>query len=220
LCHGASTGAAQVLASGGAGFFAYSLNNGLNYQASSSFLNLGAGAYTVLIKDAANCTAVHNFIISEPSPIQVHTATLDVTCYGANDGALTVTASGGVSPYLYSVNAMPFSTLTSFQNLAGDLVYVVHVKDSNLCTVTVYRFVNEPSLIQLNYLVTNVSCFGGNNGAVNLNLTGGVSPYTISWSDQSIGNSISNLSGLHHRATCGSFGRECDHYTCFIVNSP
>lgn len=194
LCHGASTGAAQVLASGGAGFFAYSLNNGLNYQAGSSFLNLGAGTYTVLIKDAANCIAVHNFIISEPSPIQVHTATLDVTCYGADDGEITVTASGGVAPYLYSVNALPFSALNSFENLAGDLVYEVHVKDSNLCMVTVYRFVNEPSLIQLNYLVTNVSCFGGNNGAVNLNLTGGVSPYTISWSDQSIGSSISNLS--------------------------
>ena len=194
LCHGASTGAAQVLASGGAGFFAYSLNNGLNYQAGSNFLNLGAGSYTVLIKDAANCIAVHNFIITEPSPIQVHTATLNVTCYGANDGEITITASGGVAPYLYSVNALPFSGLTNYDNLAGDQVYEVHVKDSNLCMVTVYRFVNEPSLIQLDYLVTNVSCFGGNNGAVNLNLTGGVSPYTISWSDQSIGSSISNLS--------------------------
>ena len=194
LCHGASTGTVQVLASGGAGFFAYSLNNGLNYQASSNFLNLGAGSYTVLIKDAANCIAAHGFNITEPNPIQVHTATLNVTCYGANDGEITVNASGGVAPYLYSVNALPFSPLNSFTNLAGDLVYEVHVKDSNLCQVTVYRFVNEPSLIQLNYLVTNVSCFGGNNGAVNLNLTGGVSPYTISWSNQSIGSSISNLS--------------------------
>jgi hypothetical protein len=181
------------LASGGAGFFAYSLNNGLNYQAGSSFPNLYAGNYTVLIKDAANCVAAHAFVITEPTQIQVHTASLNVTCYGANNGAINVTASGGVAPYLYSLNALPFGTANNFDSLPGDLIYEVHVRDSNNCIVTAYRFINEPSLILVGYAQTNVSCYGGNNGALSLNLSGGVAPYTYLWSDQSENAQINNL---------------------------
>jgi hypothetical protein len=194
LCHGTAAGSVQVLASGGAGFFAYSLNNGLNYQAGSSFPNLYAGNYTVLIKDAANCIAAHSFVITEPSPILIHTASLNVTCYGANNGAINVSASGGIVPYLYSLNSLPFTTANDFDSLPGDLIYEVHVRDANNCLVTAYRFINEPSLIQVGYVQTNVSCYGGNNGALSLNLSGGIAPYTYLWSNQSEGAQISNLS--------------------------
>lgn len=193
LCHGAPAGSVQVLASGGAGFFAYSLNNGLNYQSGSIFSNLYAGQYSVLIKDAANCIAVETFTITEPTPIQIHTSLLDVTCYGIHDGEINISASGGVSPYTYSINSLPFSMASSFDSLPGDLFYEVHVKDSNNCATTVYRFLNEPSFILVNAVQTNVSCFGGNNGAVNLNVTGGVSPYTFEWSNQSVETSLTNL---------------------------
>jgi hypothetical protein len=194
LCHGTAAGAVQVLASGGAGFFAYSLNNGLNYQSGASFPNLYAGAYTVLIKDAANCVAAHSFELTEPTAIQVHTSALNVNCYGDNNGAINITASGGVAPYLYSLNALPFGTANNFDSLPGDLIYEVHVRDSNNCLVTAYRFINEPSLIQVAYVLTPVSCYGGNNGALALNVSGGVGPYTYLWSDQSEAAQIGNLS--------------------------
>lgn len=194
LCHGTAAGAVQVLASGGAGFFAYSLNNGLNYQSGSSFPNLYAGTYTVLIKDAANCVAAHSFELTEPTAVQVHTSALNVSCYGDNNGAINVTASGGVAPYLYSLNALPFGTANNFDSLPGDLIYEVHVRDSNNCLVTAYRFINEPALIQVGYVLTPVSCYGGNNGALILNVTGGLAPYTYLWSDQSEAAQIGNLS--------------------------
>jgi hypothetical protein len=68
------------------------------------------------------------------------------------------------------------------------------VRDSNNCISTFYRFINEPSIIQLNPIQTNVSCYGGNNGAVNLTVIGGVSPYSFLWSDQTIGSANTNLS--------------------------
>jgi hypothetical protein len=194
LCHGTAAGAVQVLASGGAGFFAYSLNNGLNYQSGASFPNLYAGAYTVLIKDAANCVAAQSFELTEPNAILVHTSALNVSCYGDNNGAINITASGGVAPYLYSLNALPFGTANNFDSLPGDLIYEVHVRDSNNCLVTAYRFINEPSLIQVAYVLTPVSCYGGNNGALALNVTGGVGPYAYLWSDQSDAAQIANLS--------------------------
>jgi hypothetical protein len=194
LCHGYPAGSVQILASGGAGFFAYSLNNGLNYQSGSIFSNLYAGQYTVLIKDAANCVATQLFTITEPTAIQIHTSLLDVSCYGVNDGEINVSANGGIAPYQYSINSLPFSPSPNFVNLSGDVFYEVHVRDSNNCVSTVYRFINEPSLIQMNPLQTNVSCYGGNNGAINLTVTGGVSPYSFLWSDQTIGSANTNLS--------------------------
>jgi len=70
----------------------------------------------------------------------------------------------------------------------------VHVRDFNNCLVTAYRFINEPSLIQVAYLLTPVSCYGANNGALSLNVTGGVGPYTYLWTDQSTAAQIGNLS--------------------------
>jgi hypothetical protein len=194
LCHGIPSGSVQIIASGGAGFFAYSLNNGLNYQSGSTFNNLSAGQYSILIKDAANCTAIQSFTINQPTVIQIHTSTLDVSCYGLNDGELNILANGGVAPYLYSVNAQPFSISSYFDNLAGDLIYEVHVKDANNCISTVYRYINEPSLINVNAVQSNVSCFGGNNGAVILSINGGVFPYSFLWNNQSSESFISNLS--------------------------
>ncbi|MCX8486364.1 MAG: T9SS type A sorting domain-containing protein [Crocinitomicaceae bacterium] len=194
LCHGNPAGSVQVLASGGAGFFAYSLNNGLNYQSGSIFSNLYAGQYTVLIKDAANCVASQLFTITEPTAVQIHTSILDVSCYGVNDGEIYVSANGGVAPYEFSINSLPFGLSPNFLNLSGDVFYEVHVRDSNNCISTVYRFINEPSIIQLNPIQTNVSCYGGNNGAVNLTVIGGVSPYSFLWSDQTIGSANTNLS--------------------------
>lgn len=147
-----------------------------------------------MIKDAANCIAAHNFVLTEPSAILVHTSALNVSCYGDNNGAINVTANGGVAPYMYSLNALPFGTANNFDSLPGDLIYEVHVRDANNCLVTSYRFINEPSLIQVGYVLTPVSCYGGNNGALALNVSGGVGPYSYLWSDQSEDAQISNLS--------------------------
>jgi large repetitive protein len=183
LCHGAATGTVNIAASGGAGFFVYSINNGFTYQSGSAFSNLEAGVYSAIIKDAANCSTTKNFIITEPSAIQLNTAVLNVTCYGQENGAITAAASGGVSPYVYSVQQGAFSTNAVFDSLQGDLFYEVRVRDANNCILTVYRFVNEPSLLNLEAEVSDVTCAGGDNGSILVAVTGGFAPYLFDWTN-------------------------------------
>jgi hypothetical protein len=193
LCHGAQTGVVNVSASGGAGFFVYSINNGFSYQSGSTFNNLLAGAYTVIIKDAANCSTTKNFVITEPSPIHVNSSVLNVSCYGADDGEIAVAATGGVSPFMYSISQGTYSSNGEFDSLPGDLFYLIQVKDANNCVVNVFRFVNEPALINLSASISEVTCAGGDNGSIFVAVTGGYTPYMYDWSNQAEGALNANL---------------------------
>jgi hypothetical protein len=219
LCHGAQTGVVTISASGGAGFFVYSLNNGFSYQSGSTFNNLPAGAYSVIIKDAANCSTSKNFVITEPSPIHVNSSVLNVSCYGANDGEISVTATGGVSPFLYSISQETFSSNGVFDSLAGDLFYLIKVKDANNCIINVYRFVNEPALINLVADISEVTCAGGDNGSVLVSVTGGYAPYIFNWSNHSTGALNANLQAGSYSLTVTDYNG-CTGSQVYFVDEP
>ncbi len=219
LCHGAQTGMVNVSAAGGAGFFVYSINNGFTYQSGSTFNNLAAGSYSVIVKDAANCSTTKNFVITEPSAIHLNTAVLNVTCYGESDGAISLIASGGVSPYMYSIEQEMFNTNNVFDSLPGDMFYEIHVVDANECVLTVYRFVNEPSLLNLEADLSNVTCAGGDNGSILVTVTGGFAPYLFDWSNNSESPVNSNLvSGTYVLTVTDHNG--CNGSQTFTVDEP
>jgi hypothetical protein len=218
-CHGANSGSVVVSASGGAGFFAYSINSGFVYQSSSTFNNLPAGQYSVTIKDAANCISSKSFTINEPTQIFAFFGILNVSCHGADDGEIHVIGTGGLAPYTYSLNNGSFVSQGHFQNLAGGTSYSIRVKDANGCIVTYVKFVNEPALLTLNASKNDVSCAGGNNGMISLNISGGVAPFQYYWSNGESSSSIDEL-------VAGTYGVQViDYNGCvgtmnFTINQP
>jgi hypothetical protein len=71
-------------------------------------------------------------------PLSTITAHSDITCNGNADGTITVTASGGASPYTFSINNGIYvggNTANSnvFTGLAPDTPYQIKVKDNNGC---------------------------------------------------------------------------------------
>src|SRR5207237_7542722 len=99
---------------------------------------LGAGTYSVVVKDANNCSVTSaNVTITEPSQIVVAIdGSTNVTCFGAANGTISITASGGTGPhtYLWSDN----STSEDRTGL-GAGTYSVVVKDANNCSVKIGR---------------------------------------------------------------------------------
>ncbi|PKL73114.1 MAG: hypothetical protein CVV29_05180, partial [Methanobacteriales archaeon HGW-Methanobacteriales-2] len=98
---GANDGTITVSApSGGSGNYEYSID-GTTWQLSGNFTNLTPGSYEVFIRDA---NAVDCFISLTTVEILAGgslTATVDhanVTCFGGNDGTITITAPAGMSP--------------------------------------------------------------------------------------------------------------------------
>ncbi|HAD13991.1 MAG TPA: hypothetical protein DCF33_16320 [Saprospirales bacterium] len=103
----------------------------------------------------------------------------DISCNGGTNGSLTVVnpATLSATGYTWSGNA---GTTQTVSNL-GVGTYTVTVTYSNGTTATASRTLVAPPAISTTVNTTVVSCFGGNNGAIDLNVAGGTAPYTYNW---------------------------------------
>jgi hypothetical protein len=176
---GQSNGSITVTATPN-GTYTYSINSGA-YQSSNIFNNLATGTYTIKAKNADGCeSAVSTVNLSSSNPCNGINITLtpvttfaDV-CPTANNGSITLTASGS-NGFTYSKDGgTTFQASNVFSNLAAGN-YPVIVKDVNGCTKSQSVTVSaNPGGVKFN-LVRNLmiakcgSCHfnGGSNGGVN-----------------------------------------------------
>ncbi len=151
-----------------------------NGSTSEDQFGLTAGMYTVTVTTATGCTATDSAYINAPVALSVSGSVFDPTCFGYNDGSIDVTVSGGSAPYTYLWNDAE-TTEDRGTLVTGN--YTVLVTDANGCTGSASFFVNQPSDFTYSTAVTNTSCFGASDGAIDLTLSGGTAPYTFSWSN-------------------------------------
>ena len=136
-------GSIQVNASGGVPAYMYSLNGGV-YQSSNAFPNLGAGNYTVQVKDSKGCLSpVYNVTINLNTIVVTASATAATTCT-SNNGKIQLFRTGGYGPYTYSLDGNTYQTSTLFTGLPAG-TYTGYVKDSKTCIGTVTGIVVGPT---------------------------------------------------------------------------
>jgi hypothetical protein len=110
-CFGMCDGSITISASSGP--VTYSNDNGLTFQASNVFIGLCAGVYDILVDDGSACQATGSVFIVEPPQITL-TIENDTICLGNSDGELELLATGGIAPYMYSLDGNvggPFTNL-------------------------------------------------------------------------------------------------------------
>src|SRR5207244_1817326 len=144
-CFGNSTGSVTVAASGGTTPYTYAIDS-VTFGNIGTFSNLGAGSYTITVKDANGCTTTQAVTITQPaaalgSSISSQT---NVACFGGSTGSVTVAVSGGTSPYTYAIDGVTFGNSGNFSNLAAGS-YTITVKDANGCTTTQPVTITEPA---------------------------------------------------------------------------
>ncbi|MEO8235860.1 MAG: T9SS type A sorting domain-containing protein, partial [Flavobacterium sp.] len=175
-CFGGSDGTATATGLGGTGTITYLWSN---TQTGATATGLTAGTYDVTATDVNGCTAVASVVITEQPQLTASiTAQTDVLCNGASTGSATVTAVGGTAPYTYNWND---SVTTKDRTGLAAGSYSVSIRDNNGCFFTVNCTVTAPLLVSGTTVLTNVSCFSGANGAINLTPSGGTAPYTFNW---------------------------------------
>jgi gliding motility-associated-like protein len=178
-CFGGSNGTATLTpAASGASPFTYSSDNFNTQQSNNSFTGLAANSYTFYYKDAAGCTGNVNVVITQPAQLASSTpVTVTTKCNGSSDGSITLAATGGTSPYQYSLSGGANQSSGSFIVPAGN--YSVQITDSKGCTLPVDNIVvSQPTPLALTVVqAKDASCNGGADGQIQLTGNGGTSPY-------------------------------------------
>jgi len=190
-CFGGSGGAIDISVSGGSVPYTYNWSNGANSQDISG---LSAGTYSVTVTDVNGCTKLYSNTLSQPAVALSSSlvSSQNISCYGLSNGSINISTSGGTTPYSYLWSNG--ATTEDISNILSGS-YTVTITDNNGCTTTRNVILSQPAAILSvsSSSVNAVSCFGGSNGAISLNVAGGTSPYIYSWNT---GATSQNLSGL------------------------
>ncbi|MBK9638032.1 MAG: SprB repeat-containing protein [Bacteroidetes bacterium] len=187
LCNGDATGSIDLTVSGGTPTYNYLWSNGETNQDPTGLV---AGTYTVTVTDNNSCTRSQSFVVSQPSTLTASTSTTQSGC-GVSTGSATATPGGGTPNYTYLWNTG--ATTQSITSIPAG-TYTVTVSDANGCTVVQNASVTSTNAPVISNVVnTPVSCFGGNDGSLNITITGGTPTYSYSWSNGSSSEDISTL---------------------------
>jgi gliding motility-associated-like protein len=113
----------------------------------------------------------------------------NVSCFGGNNGTINTTPKGGTG-YTFKWSDPNGQTVEDAINLSAG-VYTVTLTAAGGCTATNTATVTQPTAITATFSVTNVSCFGGSDGAINITPNGGTPnptapAYFYNWSGPSI----------------------------------
>ncbi|OWY24988.1 HYR domain-containing protein [Sphingobacteriales bacterium UPWRP_1] len=185
-CNGSNNGSASVLATGGITPYAYLWSTG---STSNGISGVSAGTYFVTVTDGVGCSTVKTVNINQPSVLNCNAQGVNITCFGAVNGAANSTASGGVGPYAFAWSgpAGPAGNGSSLNGLTAG-TYAVTVTDANGCSCTNAATVIEPPQVEPLSGTINIDEGIGiiNPSFYNINtitFSGGLPPYNYAWNN-------------------------------------
>ena len=103
-----------------------------------------------------------------------------VSCYGGNDGMLKVTPYFGRAPYIYTWSHNPSLNNAVAENLSARN-YSVTITDADSRTASISATVSQPTPLSTSGAITPVTCYNGNDGAIDVTPSGGIAPYSYNW---------------------------------------
>lgn len=193
-CFGNNDGGITAQPLGGNGTISYSWSN--NVQNTNVISNLSPGIYSVTISDAQNCTGTASTTLTQPAQLSYSANFTNVTCFGANDGIIAITPSGGTPNYNYQWSPTQPNAGTATGLPAGN--YAITVTDANNCSLSLSSAISEPAAINLSLAQTNASCDASLDGTATATVSGGTGAYTYQWDAVNGNNTINNLDNGTH----------------------
>jgi hypothetical protein len=175
---------------------------------------LSSGDYIIRVTDSTQCQVIDTFTVNGPPTFQVSNTINNVSCFGGSNGSINLITNLNVS-CLWNTG----DTTLSIDSLSiGN--YSVTIIDSFGCTSNYSYSVSEPNQITLDSnIVTNVSCYGGQDGVIDISVSGGITPYNFNWDNGAITEDIDSLSiGVYICTLTDSNG--CLSSYSFVVVSP
>lgn len=191
-----------------------------NGDTNDTITGLSGGLYYVTIQDANGCIDVESFTIQEPTPLNSIVSGISHNkCYGNCEGTATVIAAGGTPPYSYT-----WLGLNQYSQFATNLcagTYTLIITDANNCTTSQTITITQPDSLTITANISDVKCFNGNDGIINVYVTGGTPTYQYLWQPPISGTTsvAANLSAGTYSILVTDFWN-CSKTATFTVNQP
>ena len=172
-CVGSADGTVSLTVAGGTGPYQYQLGNGA-FQTSNTFTNLGANTYEFTIRDAIGCISPKTTVrVEQPAPLVVRATSIPTNCFGTTSGSISVTTTGGASPFQYQLNtSQTFQGESIFRNV-GAGSYTVTARDANGCLATTPVSVTSSPTLRARAATVPAACCNCPTGTVILASEGG-----------------------------------------------
>ena len=209
-CVGVNTASLSAVATGGTGSYSYVWNDNpalaqttttASALLADNYYNTVDSSYTIIVTDDKGCTAsvntdtLQNFVETMDADTilisQYYNGTTDaneVSCFGYNDGEVSVSVWGGHGPYTYAwagINPPNFTANTAtISNLYAG-VYSVTIRDTNDCMINRGVELIQPDMLTFNTsVVIDESCYGACDGEIVVDsIAGGVATYSAQLTD-------------------------------------
>ncbi|MCX7861706.1 MAG: gliding motility-associated C-terminal domain-containing protein [Bacteroidales bacterium] len=187
-CYGIHDGSIDLSVSGGASPYSFVWSTGQNTE---DITGLMPGTYYVTVTDANMCTTTGSSTITSPAALNIIEVISPPSCVPGNDASIDITVLGGTAPFSFL-----WSTGSTTEDLSSLSVgsYSVTVTDFNNCTISKTFQIVNPWAPTISAIVNAPSCSPGNDGSIDVIISGGTIPYSFIWNDGDINEDKFNLS--------------------------
>ncbi len=195
---------------------------GSAFSANADYEITSPGSYTLAIQDGNGCSATTTYVVNDQVTL-IPTLTKEEDCTASPGAEITLTAGGGDATYTYEVSTSAGGPYVASSNpytvpvTGASTTYFFRVTDGAGCTAINSITVDPPAPITFNPVPTAVSCNGGSDGIITVNVTGGVGPFGYQIDGTPATPQTSNIfTGL----TQGTYNiTVTDSYSCTITQS-
>ncbi len=144
----------------------------------------GGQMYSVTVEDSQGCQGIASLLLQDPPAMQASAEITDAFCSGTSDGSIlisTIENNQGDVTYQWDAAAMDQTTQLAGNLGAGN--YSVVITDTSGCSITQVYSVGEPVPMIVDFETTDNDCFGGTDGSIDTDVSGGTPGYTFIWSN-------------------------------------
>ena len=196
-CFGGDDGSFKLMAQGGKPGYTYLLPDSTRGK---TLRNIPSGYYNVQVIDANECMVTDTLFIPQPEKaLSVKHSKTDVTCYGLNNGSISLEVSGGTLPYTFKWSNG--QDKKSIKKLPGG-IYTVEILDKNSCFISdTIKIIAPKKALFIDFEKTDVKCHGGNSGSIKLIIEGGTPEYSVLWANKKTDSLLTGLKAGKYTVT-------------------
>ena len=236
-CYGYGDGSIQLAISGTDSIPLYDWIGPNGYTNINKDINgLRSGLYSLLITDISGCFLRDSFYITSPNPVSVTFDVDSISCSGFNNGAINTSTVGFSSfanvvwyaktPPILSGQWYLYSTDEDIDSLIPG-TYAIQIFDSingNPCIFYDTIEILEPNPYNASYNINQVTCFNGNDGSIDLNVSGNNNSLVYNWTSSngftSINQDIFQLSSGEYYLDISNANGCLFNDTVELINPP